>query len=567
MYRVHTLPTSSEKHAVENDSDGEVKSPKSIEDSLVLLQALRQSRQTWLTSAFTKFSTKSRSAKNNEIWQPPHTLRFRGKCDIEIGPHVFYATSVYEVTYQSYSVPAGPPNANTSCISDGSIQQPLPSPLPGSSSNNYLSITNELISQVNIAAQTNPTLANLIAVAASGSATAEQLQTLGVTLQSLAEPRNTVSAPPTGNAPDAAITSPSAALPENNAPSSTLTTNNTSILSLRPPQISKPSVDTAGCQASSSVHIPAREPDVLIEFYENSSDRWILPKDLVVYEKLTRWDGVNSFADIIFSTIFPFQRADSQSTSLDTSAKEIVQGQEDVVHPITLRFFNVPISIWNLFATAAADEERTRRVKVAIDAKLSKAASRVYLQHQISDGPLLSQLQASSSDRYPMKGIKSSGSTTGLGQSRRRASAVAKDGTASTSKRKKPAQPKKAESRTGTCAVCKRASIVLASDSDFCPPCRKKILAREIVPPPSGSVLPTPTSEHPGKHDTKASGDSAADPLAKQIAPLFTPTTYTTPNGPQLQNYYMWQSPYAHYQTSSSNTTMDPAAQINKDRQ
>lgn len=65
-----------------------------------------------------------------------------------------------------------------------------------------------------------------------------------------------------------------------------------------------------------------------------------------------------------------------------------------------------------------------------------------------------------------MKGIKTNATMGGSGQSRRRSSALAtKGGSLSVPKRKRPAQNKKLESRTGTCVLCKRASIVLAPDS------------------------------------------------------------------------------------------------------
>lgn len=235
-----------------------------------------------------------------------------------------------------------------------------------------------------MAAQTNPTLANLIAVAASGSATAEQLHSLGVTLQSLAGSNDTVistscstdTLPPKAGV---AVPSPLPTSP-NKTSLGTMQPENPPVLSLRPSQTP---IGSTPYQTSSSVQLPAKESDVLIEFYENSTDRWILPKELVVYEKLTRWDGVNSFADIIFSTIFPFEHVISQITSSNSLDKDHCPPTLDVIHPITLRFFNVPISIWNLFASAAADEDRTKRVRTAIDAMVRIAVYRPYFFHSL----------------------------------------------------------------------------------------------------------------------------------------------------------------------------------------
>jgi hypothetical protein len=229
----------------------------------------------------------------------------------------------------------------------------------------------------------NSTLANLLGLAASGSATSEQLQTLGVTIQSLADTAsrsaNLGSQPQAGSSASAKsfkTPSTSSHLP---VPPPTFTppvskasgTSNPHppVLSLRPPQMS----------ASNPVHsfpqqqIPQvmqtihREPDVVIEFYENSSDRWTLPKDLVLYERVKRWDGNSSLADIIFSTVFPFEGSKSIPYSPPSTGSS---SSKNVIHPITLRFFNVPPAIWTLFSQAAGDEERTKRIKLAIDSQV-----------------------------------------------------------------------------------------------------------------------------------------------------------------------------------------------------
>lgn len=403
-------------------------------------------RQTWLTSAFTKFSTKSRGGKGSDIWQPPHTIKFRGKCDLEIGPHVFYATSVYEVTYQPYSAPAQAslPYHTQKGVASASHTPPMavqspPVPTHSTGAHVYapsttalvsslkgaVPITSDLIAQVNAAAMSNPTLANLLGLAASGSATSEQLQTLGVTIQSLADTATrsaNVGTQPQPGPPALAplkVQSTTSSHPPVPPPAFVPPASKTSVhppvLSLRPPQ-TPPSNPTPGesfahqqvPQVMQTIH---RDPDVVIEFYENSYDRWTLPKELVLYERVKRWDGNSSLADIIFSTIFPFEG--SKPTTIPLQSNELPLTPNDVVHPITLRFFNVPPAIWNLFSQAAGDEGRTEHIKVAIDHQVSTlfffvfplltfcvlfqldtAASRAYLQHRISDGSLLSQLQA-----------------------------------------------------------------------------------------------------------------------------------------------------------------------------
>ncbi|KAF8516139.1 hypothetical protein BU17DRAFT_67560 [Hysterangium stoloniferum] len=579
MYRVHTLPTQPTKDTVEEEEEGNKDTGKSLRS------ALRQSRQTWLTSAFVKFSSKSRGGKGNDLWQPPHTIRLRGKCDLEIGPHVFYATSIYEVIYQPYSAPvqvpvpyvpptqktvtspplSTPPSTATVATTSGTnatVYAPSATALV-SSLKGAIPITNELIAQVNSAAMSNPTLANLLGLAASGSATSEQLQTLGVTIQSLADVALKVSNGSTAKAQT--TTSSTNVAPPSFTPSTGRShaapsvANPPSVLSLRPPQTSLPGTYPPQPQYAQNMQVIHKEPDVIIEFYENSYDRWILPKDLVLYEKITRWDGLNSLADIIFSTIFPFEGFKRPPATASTT-EQPAETPKDVIHPITLRFFNVPLMIWNLFAPAAADEERTKRVQAAIDVQLDKAAPRTYLQHRIYDGALLTQLQASASDRYPMKGIKTSPATTGTGQNKRRSTGTPKDGSAAV-KRKRIAPVKKIESRTGTCDLCKRASIVLAPDSPYCPPCKKKATGG-ITPVAGPSAGATPndntatTPQTPGQPIAPPAAPPAKlrKPKPKQAATstqtVFRPSPYSAPARPSVSNYYtQWQQiQYAYYQ-------------------
>jgi hypothetical protein len=57
-------------------------------------------RQRWLLSPpFAKFSSRSRSKGTADIPQPPHSLTFLGRCDVEIGPHVFLESKIIEVNY------------------------------------------------------------------------------------------------------------------------------------------------------------------------------------------------------------------------------------------------------------------------------------------------------------------------------------------------------------------------------------------------------------------------------------------------------------------------------------
>ncbi len=124
-------------------------------------------------------------------------------------PHIFSGTTFSEVHYLSSQPPSQAPQSyqpyqstssgnNSSWTSYGNTYstnapQAPPQPHESQSSAPLLSslssvtiITPALIHQVNSAASSNPTLANLLQLAAAGKASPDQLQTLGLLIQSLA---------------------------------------------------------------------------------------------------------------------------------------------------------------------------------------------------------------------------------------------------------------------------------------------------------------------------------------------------------------------------------------------
>ena len=150
---------------------------------------------------FPKFSSRGRGGKQPDVVPPPHTIYNRGRCTLQIGPHFFMDTTMFEVHYRPFPVavsqlttfayqPPGNPSPQA-------VHQPqtLSSPSPTSagestallsSLSSTLPVPPSLISQVNAATTSNPTLASLLQLAASGRATPDQLKTLGLLIQSLA---------------------------------------------------------------------------------------------------------------------------------------------------------------------------------------------------------------------------------------------------------------------------------------------------------------------------------------------------------------------------------------------
>lgn len=88
-------------------------------------------------------------------------------------------------TYNPYAEPSG---------SNTSQQTPAGSVVPPADPS--LNVTPALIAQVNDAAASNPTLHNLLQVAASGEASMDQLKTLGFFIQSLAAAQQQSPPPP-----------------------------------------------------------------------------------------------------------------------------------------------------------------------------------------------------------------------------------------------------------------------------------------------------------------------------------------------------------------------------------
>lgn len=170
-------------------------------------------RNAWLGSIFPKFSSKAKgklAADSNP--PPPHTIKYVANCDIQIGPHVFHDTFFYNVQY----LPEGPqyeaklsvyqsnyPSSSSqgpvqSSYSTGKYNYSYPQSATGlgytsstestvAKSDSSVDVTPALIAQVNVAASSNPTLQNLLQVAAAGHASIDQLKTLGLLIQSLAQ--------------------------------------------------------------------------------------------------------------------------------------------------------------------------------------------------------------------------------------------------------------------------------------------------------------------------------------------------------------------------------------------
>ncbi|KAG2118052.1 uncharacterized protein F5147DRAFT_833174 [Suillus discolor] len=368
------LPVAQEPDWEVNNTEQDPSKIKSAADSFVILQSLKQSREKWLRSTFPKFSSRSRGGKPADAIPPPHTMYNRGRCTLEIGPHIFTETTIFEVHYHPILVHTahGPtytqqPGATSSVsASQGSSSTPLLSPLPNSSS-----IPPTLINQVNAAALSNPTLANLLHLAASGNASMDQLKNLGVTIQQLAS----------SSGVDLGASSMQSAQAQNTA--------------------------TAVASGAASPIQPVyqtKDFDIVIEFRECPTDRWIFPRGLAVGTFTPVPGSMGSYGEITLSTRVPFE----QQTKVVLESQPDGQLQPKTPEPqevVTFIFTGAGAPIWDSVLRWIGSEEKLEENRKILES-INKPR-RVYLAHRIAEGSLLAQIQNAAVPTFSTKLLRS----------------------------------------------------------------------------------------------------------------------------------------------------------------
>lgn len=287
-------------------------------------------RERWL-NALPKFSSKSRSTKNPGVTPPPHSPETLCRCDIYIGPHVFYQTAMYRINYypqtqqaSTYYTPQ-PSQASwgpsisygaTSYYRSATQSQEPPNPL--------VAITPELLTRVTTAGTTNPTLANLLRLAASRQATQEELKRLGALIQSLA------------------------AVPEENFPS-------------QPPLPQAPAP-------------PIKPPDLVLEFQERVGIQFLLPRGPSLCERVESASGEGGH-DILLTICLRVPKA-TAPISLD--AQTPPEETEDV---ITFRFSNASEEFWYFLLSWVGDSMEKNQESIERQVIESFFATRPKLIH------------------------------------------------------------------------------------------------------------------------------------------------------------------------------------------
>ncbi|KAH9937314.1 uncharacterized protein B0H18DRAFT_193802 [Fomitopsis serialis] len=168
-----------------------------------------------------------------------------------------------------------------------------------------------------------------------------------------------------------------------------------------------------------------REFDIVIEFQEKPSDRWIIPRGPAVCERR----DAHSLSDVLLSTVI--QSAGSQPT--ESSEKTATT---TAPHVVSINISRVPQALWELLLKWSGGEEGIAKSKEALREIAEKAPPRIYLQYQLPDGPLIEQLKNAVPPRYNTKPVMPSNADTT--RSRRKASRKQRDTTQS---RSLPVQP------------------------------------------------------------------------------------------------------------------------------
>ena len=343
----------------------------------ILFDLICIARNKWLYSTFPKFSSKARGGKPPEVVPLPHTIQTRGRCSIEIGPHIFPDTIIFEVHYLPqqptspakpgylYQPPPPPPSMSSSSwqattpygglqystyAQHNSTQKVAASESTSQSSSKPLlstltssvSITPALINQVNFAASSNPTLANLLQLAAAGKANPDQLKTLGLLIQSLAAP-----------SPDTITSTPSSSQPR--IPGTSSTNMDTLVAS------------SMSSTSQSSPHIllpPVRVFDIVIEFQETTSERWIFPRGHAVCERILDTLAADATCDILITTSVPFTKDIPRTT---TPENDEISSDDTPPQVVTFRFRKAPIAVWDTVHRWAGNDETAKNNRKILD--------------------------------------------------------------------------------------------------------------------------------------------------------------------------------------------------------
>ncbi|KAG1754848.1 uncharacterized protein EDB91DRAFT_1095847 [Suillus paluster] len=485
---------------------------KSTADSFVILQSLKQSREKWLRSTFPKFSSRSRGGKPADAIPPPHTMYNRGRCTLEIGPHIFTETTIFEVHYHPVLAHTTPTYAQQSTISisaapQGSYTTPVLSSLP-----NTPSIPPTLINQVNVAALSNPTLANLLQLAASGNASMDQLKNLGVTIQQLASS--------SGVSLDAS------------SMQSTQAQNTATAVATGTASYNQPVYQT-------------KDFDIVIEFRECPTDRWIFPRGPAVGNFTPVPGSMGSYGEVTLSTRVPFEQRPKVALEAQPDGQETPEAQEVV----TFLFTGAGAPVWDSISRWIGSEDKVEENRKILES--IKTPERVYLAHRLAESPLLAHIQNVAVPSFSTKLLRSTAESSNKPkrkaaprkppqpqpqpqpQSRpppplQDASPAQQSGEPAPPppKKKRQSQPKPTPSLPKiACFACGQTDVPLIMGGRYCRPCVEAGCAIDDIPQVGGSRYTYQSSAQVSRqHSVSRTPDSRHHPTtASNAHSVFVP--------------------------------------------
>ncbi|KAL4070580.1 hypothetical protein J3A83DRAFT_4526242 [Scleroderma citrinum] len=467
---------------------------------------------------FSVFSTRSRGGKQPDVVPPPHTLYNRGRCTLEIGPHLFSDTTVFEVHYHPVHVPVAPPTtfvyqsapsgswqlstqskSSTPFVQSNDPPTPSPASISGQSTPllaslpSTLHVTQTLVTQVNQAASSNPTLANLLQLAVAGKASPDQLKTLGLLIQSLASTQATGVDPPQPSA--------NAALPKTQPEPSTAT--------VPAPQY--------------HLQSPIRDFDLVLEFKETPTDRWTFPRGPAKCEFIPMSGFSGAFGDVVLTAALPFAPTNTQQGT--TGSEATSETQSVAKQAVTFRFKSASTAVWDTISRWVGPRaEEYSKILSEI-----KPPEKKFLAHKLFEGAELSQIQNAAVPSFSMRAIKPAAENKTKRKMSRKNLTEGNNPTSPATKRKRNTQNKsQAIPSQMACFSCGQTDVPLIKGGRYCRPCVNN--GRACDPPTgvcsapedgqstkeSGQDIPATTPQPPTAAQTQSTtnnnGDAIDDP-------------------------------------------------------
>ncbi|KAI0052539.1 hypothetical protein FA95DRAFT_1332555 [Auriscalpium vulgare] len=555
MLRSEDLPTGvtpgweHDEEITEEDAQEDVGPLKSVPDSFVLVNSLTGSRAKWISSTFPKFSSKTRGGKAAPEPVPPaHAARLLGKLDLHIGPHIFSDVSLYEAHYVPPTQrPPNPPVAHPgtwqAAAAYGSTQfvpysqyaaqypSSMPqaaapsAPTPFSSPPGEMPMTAATVKRVNDAAISDPILANFLHLAATGRATHEQLQTLQLLIRSLAAVPDST---PSSSTPASTPTPSSAVTPstQTQAPATYPVAPQASAAPIPMPTYQYPYAYAAPVQYPPAPVVPPKEHDIVLEFREKASDRWLLPRGPVDLERSPA-DG--TIREILLSVVLPFSQTEKAPTNpgSETPAPAAEPPVEVTQEVVRLRLTKATQTVWDALMHWAGGQAKLETNKGIL--RSIKPPERVYLGYQLREGDLLTQLQNAAAPPFTMKTIKPAYGDKA--RPKRKAPVRKTVGDASAApvapKRRKSTQEKTTAvvKQKIACVSCGQTDVPLMMGGRYCRPCVESGKAQPVAYPP----LSTPGAAVPVPNPAASVASATAPAAAAALIPPTVPTTTVPP--------------------------------------